>query len=265
MKGIIFEIRRFTVHDGPGIRTTVFLKGCPLSCWWCHNPEGQNPRPEPWMRIEKLEGRVFEKQMVMGQEWTATDLINEILKDRVFFDESGGGVTFSGGEPLMQPDFLKKMLMLCRQHGIHTAIDTSGFAPREALLEISALSDLFLFDLKVFDEALHVKYTGVSNRIILENLHLLFNTGKSILLRHPVIPAINDSEDEKEKLKHLLIQNASNIIALHLLPYHSIARNKYRKAGKMNHLESLKDLTESDLYPMAKELGETGVKVVIGG
>jgi len=265
MKGIIFEIRRFTVHDGPGIRTTVFMKGCPLSCWWCHNPEGQNPQPEPWTRLEKLEGRVFEKQMVIGQEWTTTDLMTELLKDRVFYEESDGGVTFSGGEPLMQPAFLKEMLALCRQHGIHTAVDTSGFAPREILMEIAAISDLFLYDLKVFDEALHVKYTGVSNRIIFENLHLLLDAGKPVWLRHPVIPGINDSEDEKEKLKHLLSQIAGSIAALHLLPYHSIARNKYRKSGKTNRLESLNDLAESDLYPMAKELEETGVKVVIGG
>lgn len=265
MKGVIFEIRRFTVHDGPGIRTTVFMKGCPLSCWWCHNPEGQHPQPEKWTRIEKLEGRVHEKQMVIGQEWTAADLMKEVLKDRVFYDESGGGVTFSGGEPLMQSAFLLETLALCRKHGIHTAIDTSGYAPHEILMDVAAWSDLILYDIKLFDDSLHRKYTGVSNQTILENLHLLLAAGKPVWLRHPVIPGINDSDEEKKKLKQLLVQTAGRVTALHLLPYHSIARNKYRKARKINHLESLKDLAESDLYPMAEELGETGVKVVIGG
>ena len=265
MKGVIFEIRRFTVHDGPGIRTTVFMKGCPLSCWWCHNPEGQFPQPEPWTRTEKLDGKVFEKQMIIGQEWTASDLMTEILKDRVFFDESGGGVTFSGGEPLMQPAFLMEILSLCHKHGIHTAVDTSGFSPTEDLMKIAALTDLFLYDLKLLDDTLHVKYTGVSNRLILENLHLLLDLGKPVWLRHPVIPGINDTFGEKEKLKELLKQFSGKISVINLLPYHSIARNKYRKAGRTNYLESLKDLPASDLQPMVDELEETGVKVIIGG
>lgn len=265
MHGIVFEIRRFTVHDGPGIRTTVFMKGCPLSCWWCHNPEGLNPKPEPWARHEKLNGQNYERHVTIGQKYSPLELMDEIRKDRIFFDESGGGVTFSGGEPLLQHEFLAEILALCRKEGIHAAIDTSGYVPVEILGKIAPVCDLFLYDLKLFDETLHRKYTGVSNRNILRNLFFLAESGAKVILRRPVIPSINDMPQETLALKKLLSKLGSSISVLHLLPYHSIARNKYRKAGIANRLEHLKDLTADEVEPLAEELRETGIQVIIGG
>ena len=140
-KGFIFDIKKFAIHDGPGIRSTVFLKGCPLECWWCHNPEGQNLEPE------KMEGKD-----IVGEEVTVDWVIKEIEKDRIFYDQSGGGVTFSGGEPLMQPEFLQQLVLECKKRGIHTTLDTSGYAPADVFIPFIDIVDLFLYDLKIIDE-----------------------------------------------------------------------------------------------------------------
>ena len=148
-KGIIFDIKKYALHDGPGIRTTVFLKGCPLNCWWCHNPEGQNPEPERFLTNQTV------NHEIIGREVTVDEVIAEIEKDRIFYDESGGGATFSGGEPLMQPDFLKNLLTACQIRDISTVLDSCGYAAWEIIEKIKDKVDLFLYDLKMIDDKKH--------------------------------------------------------------------------------------------------------------
>ena len=184
MKGVIFDIKRFAVHDGPGIRTTVFLQGCPLGCWWCHNPEGQRNNA--------------------GNKVSVAEVMDEVIKDSIFYEESNGGVTFSGGEPLHQSGFLSELLKGCKKEGFHTCVDTSGYATKESIDLIMDDTDLFLFDLKHTDDTVHRKYTGVSNSCIIDNLKYLAGKKKEIILRFPVIPGINDSTDNISEMLKLL-------------------------------------------------------------
>src|SRR6056297_2087907 len=161
MLATIFDIKHFAVHDGPGIRQTIFFKGCPLNCWWCHNPESQNKTPENYTQTNKLDGKTFRKEATLGYQISVEELIKIIVGDQIFFEESGGGVTFSGGEPLMQSDILLEILKRCKENNIHTCIDTTGFASGETLQVIAEKNDLFLYDLKLIDDELHQKYTGV--------------------------------------------------------------------------------------------------------
>ena len=186
-RGIIFNIQRFAIHDGPGIRTTVFFKGCPLRCWWCHNPESHKILPEKFDGCNLRRG--FDQSFSMnkdeiGKEISVDELMNEIVKDRVFYEESGGGVTFSGGEPLMQPEFLIESLKECKALGIHSAVDTSGYTSEGVIDRVSSYADLFLFDLKLMNDDVHEKYTGVSNQIILKNLIELDQLGKKIIIKN---------------------------------------------------------------------------------
>lgn len=168
VKGTIFDIKKFALHDGPGIRTTIFLKGCPMRCPWCHNPESQNPEPEAMTATNLPGGNRPVVQEIVGRQVTVREVMWEIRKDLLFYDESGGGVTFSGGEPLMQPKFLTALLTASKRSGIRTALDTTGYAPWIELENILPLVDLFLYDLKFIDDSLHQKYTGVSNRLVFE-------------------------------------------------------------------------------------------------
>ena len=178
LKGLIFDIKRFAVHDGPGIRTSVFLKGCPCSCRWCHNPESIKPYPQKISKTISLDGKTFKKEEFIGSSMCVFDVMSEIRKDKIFYDESGGGVTFSGGEPLMQSEFLLELLKECKNENIHTTVDTSGFVNEGKLLEIIDYVDLFLYDLKLINNELHKKYTGVSNKMILQNIQILVNRHK---------------------------------------------------------------------------------------
>ncbi len=191
--GIIFDIKRYAIHDGPGIRTTVFLKGCAASCWWCHNPESQTTEIEQAVRKNRLDDCVIEEIEMIGKKMTVREVLIEIKKDRVYFDESGGGVTFSGGEPLLQENFLRELLIACRQDGIHTTLDTTGYASEDVFNSIIDHVDLFLYDIKFIDDNLHQKFTGVSNMTILNNLITLVKMNKSVRLRLPVIPEMTDS------------------------------------------------------------------------
>ncbi len=286
MRGLIFDIRRFSVHDGPGIRTTVFMKGCPLSCLWCHNPESRRFRPEVTLKRRTLDDRDVSKPQTTGTWIESSDLIREITRDRIFFEESGGGVTFSGGEPLFQAGFLATVLKVCRAEGIHTAVDTSGYAPGDTLLNIASLTDLFLFDLKLLDRGEHKKFTGVSNKRIKENLKALFSSGKQIQLRFPVIPGITDTRANIEALIDFITKELRPVmtipkspattngslstgiitdpIRISLLPYHSAAREKYRRLNQANPLEHLPDLKPEALVPLQKELELAGLSVNIG-
>lgn len=266
MQGTIFNIRRYSTEDGPGIRTTVFFKGCPLSCLWCHNPESQNFNPEILYQKELcigclecakvcsqelkfdqscydcglcVEACLAKARIWVGEKKTPAQVMEIIIKDRLFYDQSGGGVTFSGGEPLSQPQFLTHLLTLCREERIHSALDTSGYAPSSVLLPIAELTDLFLYDLKHMDDHEHFKYTGVGNRLILENLTYLINKGYKGIIRMPLIPGINDQKENIEAIITFL-KGFSKPWPLQLLPYHHMQINKYEKLNRTYELPNLR-------------------------
>jgi pyruvate formate lyase activating enzyme len=269
-KGLIFDIRRFTVHDGPGIRTTVFFKGCPLSCWWCHNPESRSFSPEESVKTIRLEGKAFSLKETIGQWMDVDQVMHELRMDRIFYAESSGGVTFSGGEPLLQPEFLLKLLMECKNRDIHTAIDTSGYADLKVLEKIHRYTDLFLYDLKLIDDADHIRYTGLSNKPILENLSYLLSEENRVVIRIPVIPGITDTKKHTGEIIGFLLDNrraqkSTSPLKISLLPYHSIARNKYLRLKIDNKMKELKDPGKESLIPLKNKYEAAGFEVKIGG
>lgn len=268
-KGLIFEIRRFTVHDGPGIRTTVFFKGCPLKCWWCHNPESHSCHPEESLKTLNLDGKKFTLKEMIGQWMSVGEVMRELRMDRIFYSESSGGITFSGGEPLMQPEFLLELLKECKANSLHTTIDTSGYAEQQIIEKILPFTDLFLYDLKLMDEKDHIRYTGVSNKTILENLTYLISQAKQIVIRIPVIPGITDTKKNIHEIKKFLLnqmkeRKSASPLKISLLPYHSIAKNKYARFHLDNKTKHLKDLTKESLFPLKKEFEAEGFVVKIG-
>ena len=265
-KALIFDIRRFTVHDGPGIRTTIFFKGCPMSCVWCHNPESISPHQETVVKRVIFDGREIERRETIGQFYSAEELIGEIMKDRVFFDESDGGVTFSGGEPLMQHLFLKEAIIACRENGIHVALDTSGHASEKIFREIVSLTNLVLFDIKETDEARHIKATGVSRKAIMHHLEWLAGTNIETILRVPVVPGYTFNENFIRSLEQLMTSvKSNNIRQIDLLPYHATAAHKYERCGYRNRMGNTQTLEKKELLPMKAELEKTGWVVTIGG
>jgi len=265
MTGIIFDIKRFAVHDGPGIRTTVFLKGCPLCCRWCHNPESIDPAPCSVNKVLKLNGRSFTKEETIGYEISTGKLFSELEKERVFMDESGGGVTFSGGEPLLQYNFLLEMLMICKRSGMHTTVDTSLFAAWEKIEAVSAYTDLFLVDLKLMDNAAHQFYTGVPNELILDNIRKLAASNAAIIIRIPVIPNVTDSNENAIQTISFLKTLNGKIREVHLLPFHNTAKGKYMRVGKENPFANLKSLQKEDIKEIEKLYINAGFLVKTGG
>ena len=233
---MVFDIRRFTIHDGPGIRTTVFFKGCPLRCWWCHNPESQEAVVEEVKVQRTLDGRIFEKKLAVGSWQSAEEVMREIEKDEIFYSQSGGGVTFSGGEPLMQAEALKELLERCKLRGYHTTVDTSGHAENGSFRKILDLPDLWLFDLKLVDDLKHVEYTGVSNELALRNLEMLAKAGREVIIRYPLIPGITDGNSNLRGIVDLM--NKLDLKRIDILPYHDIARDKYRRMGRTFMMEA---------------------------
>ncbi|MBR5295773.1 MAG: glycyl-radical enzyme activating protein [Clostridia bacterium] len=246
----IVQIQRFCTHDGPGIRTSVFFKGCSLRCAWCHNPETWENEKEILFYQNKCIGcgeclcqrkiciRCGEcakkcpasAKEIAGEDYTPQELFEEIQKDFAFYG-LGGGVTFSGGECMLQIDDLVKILTLCKEKKIHTAIDTAGHIPFENFEKVLPLTDLFLYDIKIFDPEKHRKYTGADNALILTNLKKLFYLGANVRIRIPIIPTVNDSEEEMRKIKDFLnCQNAP--YKVDLLPYHPMGEGKFLALGK---------------------------------
>ena len=265
--GIIFNIQRFAIFDGPGIRTTVFFKGCHLRCWWCHNPESHKTLPE------KIDGcnirRNFDQSFSMekdeiGKEISVDQLMNEILKDKIFFEESDGGVTFSGGEPLMQSEFLIQLLKECNSTGIHSAVDTSGYADTEIINQVAPHTDLFLYDLKLMNDDDHQKYTGVSNQVILRNLSELDQMGKKLIVRIPIVPDITDSDENLYAIRGF-ISYLNNLIEVDLLPYHRAGEGKYKKYNLDNKMTDTQSPDTKSLEEVKQIFSGLKCRVRIGG
>ena len=271
----VFNIQKFSINDGPGIRTTVFLKGCPLSCIWCHNPESNKPFPELMYDAKKCslcgkcmdvcpngchsfkdsvhifnrencincgkcaESCYFEALEMAGSVMNQEDVLNEVLKDKAFYETSGGGITLSGGEPMMQFDFSYELLKEAKKEGLHTCIETCGFSSPENFRKIAEYVDIFLFDYKETDPKLHKKFTGVENTLILSNLKMLDEMGAKTILRCPIIPTLNDREEHFEGIAKTA-NSLKNILEINIEPYHPLGMNKCLMLGTTY---KLKDLT----------------------
>jgi len=265
LSAFIFDIKRFAVHDGPGIRTTVFLKGCPLSCGWCHNPESQSVKPITVDVERKLNGKSIMGKKTYGERIGLGNLLEKIMRDQVFYEESGGGVTFSGGEPLMQIEALEALLIDCKDKGLHTTVDTCGYAKLEHFERILEYCDLFLFDLKNMDSDIHLEHTGVDNDLILSNADYLLEKGARVIFRIPVIPGINTSEDELNRLFSFVDERKEQLEELHLLPYHRIAGNKYARLKLKQRFEDVQEPDQAFMEALSDRFGRTGLKVSVGG
>jgi pyruvate formate lyase activating enzyme len=264
-KVVTFDIKRFAVHDGPGIRTTVFLKGCPLRCWWCHNPESQAKDPFTVDIERKVNGKSISAKKTYGEILDSDQIMDTILKDRHFYEESGGGVTFSGGEPMMQIDALLELLRECKKNGLHTTIDTSGFARKDDFEMVLDHTDLFLYDLKNMDPALHKKYTGVDNKLILKNADFLLEKGANLIFRIPVIPGINTDKEEVSGMISYMKERKESLTEIHLLPYHRIAENKYFRLRIKQQMPEVSEPDEAILKELKDKFVSTGLEVLIGG
>jgi pyruvate formate lyase activating enzyme len=265
MTGTIFDIKRFAVHDGPGIRVTAFLKGCPLACKWCHNPESLDPATSTASKTVRVGNKTFTENESVGYDITPENLMRELRKEKVFMEESGGGVTFSGGEPLMQAGFLAETLALCKKEQMHTAVDTSGFAAWQTFEAIRPFTDLFLYDLKIMDDALHKSYTGVSNRLIRGNLINLLKGGARVRIRMPMIPGVTFTSANMEQTLAFLSSLPFPVEGVDLLPYHNTAAHKYKRFRIANSFEEMKSLPKKDLLAVKQQFEAAGFHTRIGG
>lgn len=294
-RGMVFDIKNYAINDGPGIRTTVFLKGCPLRCWWCHNPESQHPQPQIMFRENRctqcgdclpvcpqealmLNGNltlnrarcddcgdcaevcVYNALEITGETMTTAQVMAKIARDVPFYDQSGGGVTFSGGEPLLQREFLLDLLRTCKDWDLHTIVDTCGHVPWAALESVLPYTDLFFYDLKMMDSARHQHYTGVPNETILANLRRLAEAGAEVLVRVPLIPGINDDEENLRAAARFLA-SLPKIWPVEILGYHDIAKAKYEALGMDYKLPDTRPPTEEALARSASCFREAGLRV----
>lgn len=300
-EGLVFDIKRYAINDGPGIRVTVFLKGCPLACRWCHNPEsisrkvqkmytqskcigcGECTRICPMEACElTAEGIVTDMDRCVacgacaqvcparasemsGRYRSVDDLLALIERERPFFDQSGGGVTISGGEPLLQPEFLCELLDACGQQGIHRTIDTSGLARTETLLEVARRTDLFLYDLKLMNSKRHKQWTGAGNKRILKNLRALAESGADIRIRIPLIKGVNVDDDNIEATAAFVADLHGPPKAIDLLPYHNVAAGKMAKLGKELTAGLMDEPGTDDLDRVISRFSAHGLKASVGG
>jgi len=301
-RGLIYNIQYYSIHDGPGIRTTIFFKGCPLRCVWCQNPESQHTKNEilydneqcsgcetcvsicPQHAIAVTEYGVTtdrslclacgkcvhecpqEARKLVGKLMTAEEVFEEVNKDAVFYQQSNGGVTLSGGEPTAQPDFAVDLLRLCRDAGIHTALDTCGYTPFHNLERILEYVDLVLYDFKHINPEQHKKGTGVSNEIILDNARkILHKIGKPLWARLTIIPGYNDSLDNIESTAAFIYEELDPSVKVHLLPYHRLGLNKHKQLERDGSESGIEPPKDEDMIEFQKIFESHGIEAVIGG
>lgn len=245
-KGLIFNIQKYSIHDGPGIRTTVFLKGCPLRCAWCSNPESQSAKPQ--MLGNEMDSR----------EYTTQQVVEICLQDKDFYEESGGGVTLSGGEPLSQPQFATQLLAALKKEGVHTAIETTGCIQTQTFVAVASLASLLLFDIKHYDSAKHKQGTGADNNLILENLKWALAAEPEVLVRIPVIPRFNAKTENARQFVSLL--QSLGVQRVQLLPFHQMGDRKYTLLGKEYSLANQKPLHPEDLEEYRQIFMENGIE-----
>jgi pyruvate formate lyase activating enzyme len=299
VRGIIFDTKRYAVHDGPGLRTTVFLKGCSLRCSWCHNPEAIQQQPEIFFHQDRCiacgdcveecptsaqqlvpeTGRIFDRDIcqgtgtcvdvcysgalsLAGREVTAAEVLDKVRLDSGFYAESGGGVTLSGGEPLMQAEFATEILKLCKSEGLHTALDTCGQVQWRVYENALPFTDLVLYDVKHMSSDIHKQYTGVGNERIINNLVKISRYGVPIEIRMVMLPTINDSREFVSSAAELL-SSLDNITGVRLLPYHRLAGSKYLQLGKADTMPDIKEPTDADLQQPAQWLRDAGLEVIL--
>jgi len=301
LKAYVSNIQRFSVHDGQGIRTTIFLLGCPLRCKWCQNPETLNSKPVIMMNqglcaecgacmnacpqraisldeqgimitdnqqcnycFECTAACYFNARQVSGRQYTSDELFHDVIKDKEFYLSSGGGVTISGGEPTMHTDYCCQLFKMLKEQGIHAAIETCGYTKWESFERLIPVADLFLYDIKLFDENKHKKWTGVSNELILENLIKLDQANQNIIIRIPLIPTVNDDEAEFMKIIGF-VKKLQAVEEVHILPFHQLGSSKYKLVGKLYDLEDLPE-ENNDRVEKCKNIAlDAGFRVSIGG
>lgn len=240
VKGTIFNIQRYSLDDGPGIRTLVFLKGCLLQCLWCANPESQHTE------IELMDGNT------VGKVVTAGDVLDVVSRDKVFYQRSGGGMTLSGGDPVIQPEFSAALVAEAKKRDIHVTVETAGYQQWELLWKVIENVDLILLDIKIMDSKLHEKYTGVSNDLILDNARKITNMNKQVIARIPIIPGYND--DRNNLTETAMFCKNNGMKAIHLLPYHRLGASKYEKLGREYELEDVLPPLRKGLQLIASKL-----------
>ncbi len=288
--GYVFDIQNCSMHDGPGLRTTVFLKGCPLRCLWCSNPESQSYHPQVMFYKEKcigckecvkvcetkavetgkgcagcgkcVEVCLHDARKVVGKLMTSEDVLVEIRKDKLIYDRSGGGVTLSGGEVLIQPDFATEILKGCREENIHAMIDTTAYCHPDIFAHVAEYIDLAYVDMKAIDNELHKKYTGVDNTWILQNFRYLDENKIPFAVRMPIIPGYNDSEELIDKTISFLKEFTSEFTVC-LLPFHAYGKSKYERIGMKWPMGELPNMERSELEPMAAKFRRAGLHVMI--
>ncbi len=303
-QGLIFDIRPYSIHDGPGVRTTVFFKGCPLTCRWCCNPESQAGKPElVWVR-ERCLGcdlclaacprdalhpaaagvKVIDSQRcdrcgqcaercpgealnLIGRWRTVDEVLAEVARDALYFEASGGGLTLSGGEPLAQADFAAELLRRYKheEKGAHTAVETCGFVEWPVLAQVAAHVDLFLYDIKHMDPAEHLRLTGRDNRLILDNARRLAHAGRALVIRVPLIAGFNDSREALEAIAGFIRSSLPGVHRIDLLPYHRLGEPKYRRLGKDYALKGEPALTSEQVAQARETLEAQGIEVAVGG
>jgi pyruvate formate lyase activating enzyme len=289
-RGLVFNIQRFSVHDGPGLRTTVFLKGCPARCPWCHNPESQTHAPELLTFPDRCIGCgtcreicphgtnaaactacgtcadacPADARQIAGRLMDVREVMEIVARDRVFYDQSEGGVTFSGGEPLAQPGFLRALLDAARGQGLHTAVDTCGFAARDLLLDLAPSVDLFLYDLKILDPGKHLELVGLPLAPILSNLQALAATGARICLRVPIVPSLTDTADNLKAIAQLAL-SLPGVSRVSLLPYHSLGAGKCARLNKTYGCDEVVPPSSDRMNALAGFFRARGLDARVGG